>query len=190
MKEASKTSQELLDEFINLPNVGQLIKDARKTVDEIDRQSAISRIREEAADLQERAIDEIGDPSAMARIREEAADLQERAAELGLIRPENRLDLNLPMASIAILPLPEINKSTNRSSKKEQRIQVIVAAAAAEGFNVLKIPRGGKSMLRKLCMTSHRDLFGVGADSFKEAWQEALNQNRVRTVEHEKYSSR
>lgn len=190
MKEASKTAQQLLDDFVNLPHVGQLVKDARKTLDEFDRQSAILRIRDEAADLQEYAADEIDNPSAMARIREEAADLQERAAELGLVKPENRLELNLPMESAATMPLPEINKLKNGSSKKEKRIEVIVAAAAAEGFEVMNIPHGGKSKLRKLCMTSHPGLFGGGADPFKEAWQEALNQKRLRTEGHHKYSRR
>lgn len=74
--------------------------------------------------------------------------------------------------------------------KREKQIQAIECFAKELGYERLTIPPGGKAALRKKCMEIRMDIFGSGIDPFKEAWQEALNQNRIRTINHAKYSSR
>jgi hypothetical protein len=78
-------------------------------------------------------------------------------------------------------------KDAAEPSKRERQIQAIVEMALAQGFDVLSIPRGGKSTIRTQCMKTLPLLFGAGPDPFKEAWQEALDQNRVRTADHDRY---
>lgn len=89
-----------------------------------------------------------------------------------------------PTTTSAVRPKP---KDAAEPSKREKQIQAIVEMALAQGFDVLSIPRGGKAMIRKQCMETLPLLFGAGPDPFKEAWQEALDQNRVRTADHDRY---
>jgi hypothetical protein len=59
------------------------------------------------------------------------------------------------------------------ATKRERQIQAIVAAARAAGYDPLKIPTGGKSVLRKACKEAHGELFGAGDTPFDGAWKEA-----------------
>jgi hypothetical protein len=72
-------------------------------------------------------------------------------------------------------------------TKRERQIAAILDAAATAGYDFMNIPVGGKATLKKECKAARPDLFGAGDDPFKEAWQIALNQNRLRTANHDSY---
>lgn len=75
---------------------------------------------------------------------------------------------------------------------REQQILAIVAAITRLGFPPMCIPKGGKKKVEAECRNAngHGALFGGGPDPFKAAWQEAVNQKRVRTAGHTGYASR
>jgi len=137
-----KTPQQLLEEFAALPDVRQRIRNARKIVDDIDNQ------------------EELG------RLQEIAADIQERVAELR--SPKLRgLEMSSFVASTAPVPIgaravPTIPADGAAPSKRERQIQAIVAAAIAQGYDVLNIPDRGETLLRNLCMAAHPGNFGAG----------------------------
>jgi hypothetical protein len=108
---------------------------------------------------------------------------------------------NVAAAGAAVLAVPEVQKKNvpltsspdvgeSGLSKRERQIAAIVAAAVAEGYAPMSIPVGGKAALKKICKASRSDLFGAGDDPFKEAWQAALDQNRVRTINHNRYTGK
>lgn len=169
-KNKKERQQELIEDLTNLPDLRERLSAARKIVDHIDNQAEI------------------------AQLREIAADIQERAAELGLVRPDNRLELSLPVVASMPAATPVLVsaklKEMSGLSKRERQIRAIVAAAVEHGFDVLSIPVGGKGEIKRKCMTLHPELFGVGPDPFKEAWQKALDQKRVRTTNHDRYIDR
>jgi len=170
MTKDEKTPQQLLEEFAALPDVRQRLRTARKIVDDIDNQEEL------------------------ARLKEIAADIQERVAELRSPRLRG-LEMSSFVASAAPAPtgasaVPTIPAGGSTPSKRERQIQAIVAAAIAQGYEVLNIPDGGKTLLRKMCMAAHPEIFGAGPDPFRDAWQEAVNQGRVRTASHSKYAKR
>ena len=74
-------------------------------------------------------------------------------------------------------------------SKREKQIRVIVSAIETLGFRAMSIPTGGKKIVETECKRVST-LFGGGSDPFKEAWQKAVEQNRVRTAKHCQYSRR
>lgn len=74
-------------------------------------------------------------------------------------------------------------------SKREQQIRVIEAAIASLSLPPMCIPTGQKKKVEAVCKRIS-GLFGGGVDPFKEAWQEAVNQNRIRTERHDSYSKK
>lgn len=74
-------------------------------------------------------------------------------------------------------------------SKRERQIRAIEEAASENGYDALRIPTGGKSLLRKQCQRLHPSLFGAGPDPFNDAWKEALacNPPRLRMADHHKF---
>lgn len=75
-------------------------------------------------------------------------------------------------------------------SYRERQMRVIVAAALAQRYDVLRIPKGGKKLLMGICKQLRPDLFGGGDDPFMAAWKEGLKSNppRLRMADHDKYS--
>lgn len=73
-------------------------------------------------------------------------------------------------------------------SKRERQIRSIESAISKLGYGALSVPTGGKGKVKAECKRVAVDLFGNGEDPFKEAWQEALNQGRVRTTKHNQYA--
>jgi hypothetical protein len=122
------------------------------------------------------------------------ADIQERVAELGSPRLLG-LEMSSFIAGAPPTPTGAPAVSTNPKdgstlSKRERQVQAIVAAAIAQGYEVLNIPHGGKALLKKMCTAAHPEIFGAGPDPFKEAWQVAVNQGKVRTANHSNYTKR
>lgn len=72
-------------------------------------------------------------------------------------------------------------------SKRERQIRVIESAISTLCLSCMKIPTGEKNNVLAECKRTS-DLFGGGIDPFKEAWQEAVNQKRVRMVRHNDYA--
>jgi hypothetical protein len=75
-------------------------------------------------------------------------------------------------------------------TKRERQIRAIEAVADGIEYQRKAIPDGGKLTIKQECLSKHSDLFGAGDDPFKEAWQEAVTQGRIRMKGHEKYSKR
>lgn len=94
----------------------------------------------------------------------------------------------LPLFSAGIL-LPE---NDDGLKQRERQIRAIESAAIEQGFKVLSIPNGGKTLLRKKCMSEHPKLFGGGPDPFNDAWKAASQSEppRLRMDNHNKYSGR
>lgn len=92
-------------------------------------------------------------------------------------------------ASEPVMPAALIQKKTDKAepSKRERQIRAIESAISNLGLSSMKIPTGEKNNVRAECKRIS-DLFGGGIDPFKEAWQEAVNQKRVRTVRHKDYA--
>lgn len=80
--------------------------------------------------------------------------------------------------------------SAEGTTKREQQISKIISEALALGYEVMSVPEGGKAALMKKCMSSRPDLFGAGPDPFLGAWKRALAQGRIRTANHDRYSSK
>jgi hypothetical protein len=75
-------------------------------------------------------------------------------------------------------------------SKRERQIIAIIREVRALQYDPMSVPDGGKSILMKKCMASRPDLFGAGQDPFKEAWQEGVDQGRLRMANHHRYSTK
>ena len=170
MTKDEKTPQQLLEEFAALPDVRQRLRNARKIVDDIDNQEELERLREIAADIQER-VAELGAP----RLR--GLEMSSFAAGVG----------PTPTGALAVATNP---KDGSTLSKRERQVQAIVEAATAKGYEILNIPRGGKGLIKEMCTAAHPELFGAGPDPFKEAWQVALKQGKIRTANHSNYTKR
>ncbi|WP_175691790.1 hypothetical protein [Burkholderia anthina] len=74
-------------------------------------------------------------------------------------------------------------------TKREKQIRAIEQAADELGFARLEIPHGGKKRIEEHCKEKHADLFGGGQDPFKESWQKAVVDKRVRMKNHDQYAS-
>jgi hypothetical protein len=72
--------------------------------------------------------------------------------------------------------------------RRERQIRIIEFLVGKFQFKCLSIPDGGKMKIGKECKESYTQFFGVGDDPFKEAWQEAVKQCRIRMEKHEQYS--
>jgi hypothetical protein len=75
-------------------------------------------------------------------------------------------------------------------SKRERQIRAIETAADEAGIPRMEVPTGGKKKLQSICKKRHSELFGAGDDPFKEAWQEAVDQKRLRMKDHDKFATR
>jgi hypothetical protein len=93
-------------------------------------------------------------------------------------------------AAISNMYADDIKGGTGGLTKRERQIVAILDAVASAGYNSMSIPEGGKAALKKECKTSRPELFGAGDDPFKEAWQIALKQNRLRTANHDRYTGK
>lgn len=82
--------------------------------------------------------------------------------------------------------------NASRLKLREQQILAIEAAIGRLSFPPMCIPKGGKKTVETECRNAngYASLFGGGPDPFKAAWQEAVNQKRVRTAGHTGYASR
>lgn len=75
--------------------------------------------------------------------------------------------------------------------KREQQIGAIEVAIARLGLIAMAIPTGKKSDIFAECRRVDLVLlFGGGPDPFKEAWQEAVRQKRVRMADHKKFGGK
>lgn len=99
-------------------------------------------------------------------------------------RSPGRPDVSIDAPIIDAEKLPEGEAGL---TKRERQIVAIIEAAIAAGYNPMSIPLGGKGTLKDACKESRSDLFGYGDDPFKDAWQVAVTQNRIRTANHDQY---
>jgi len=74
-------------------------------------------------------------------------------------------------------------------TKRERQIRIIEIVISSFGLDAMSIPKGQKKLIELECKKVCK-LFGAGPDPFKEAWQEALDQKRVRTAHHNDYRAR
>lgn len=74
-------------------------------------------------------------------------------------------------------------------TRREMQIRAIESAIKKLNLPAMSIPTGGKKKVETECKRAS-NLFGGGIDPFKEAWQEAVKQKRVRTVRHNEYARR
>lgn len=74
-------------------------------------------------------------------------------------------------------------------TKRERQIRVIESAISKLGLSAMCIKTGEKNNVGAECKLIS-DLFGGGVDPFKEAWQEAVKQKRVRTARHNQYAGK
>jgi hypothetical protein len=79
-----------------------------------------------------------------------------------------------------------------KGEKEEYRVQAILSAIAAKGWDPMNIPHGGKAEIEKMCLaqagSARYKLFS--RSTFAKAWQSALRSKLVRTDKHEDYAKR
>ncbi len=73
----------------------------------------------------------------------------------------------------------------NKVGKRDQQHQVILAVIDALGYEPLKIPTGGKSKVRDICLMRVK-VFTESA--FDHAWKDGTNLGLFRLLESEKFS--
>jgi hypothetical protein len=111
------------------------------------------------------------------------------AVKRAVVATARRMKLEKGSAPPTAAPLALAKpKDDAEPSKREKQIRAIVATALELGFDVLNIPRLGKGQIKKQCLASQPGLFGAGPDPFRDAWQKALNERRVRTLDHNHYT--
>ena len=84
----------------------------------------------------------------------------------------------------------DANQQNGKLTKREQQICAIEAVVRELGLAAMQIPTGGKQRVRAICKSKYAHLFGAGNDPFKEAWQAAVTQNRVRMLKHTQYAKK
>jgi hypothetical protein len=85
---------------------------------------------------------------------------------------------------------PKAQEGNDGLTKREKQIRAIEATIKKLGFAPRRIPDGGKKKIMSTCMKDYKSIFGAGSDPFKEAWQTAVDQNRIRMANHEKFSKK
>lgn len=73
-------------------------------------------------------------------------------------------------------------------TKRERQICIIEVVIESFGLSPKSIPKGQKKLIEQECKRLCK-LFGAGPDPFKEAWQAALDQKRIRTAHHNDYKA-
>lgn len=96
-----------------------------------------------------------------------------------------------PLSVIPTAVLPEVRTSNEGAglSKRERQIRAVEAAIKVLGYDAMCIPTGEKKNVEAECKRATQ-LFGGGPDPFKETWQEAVTQKRVRTEGHDRYTGK
>jgi len=85
---------------------------------------------------------------------------------------------------------PPSDEKLDGVEKRECQIRVIEYVATQFGYQHLSIPNGGKKALLDSIIKSYPNLFGAGKDPFKDAWTEAIKQNRIRMKNHTQYAKK
>jgi hypothetical protein len=75
-------------------------------------------------------------------------------------------------------------------TRRQQQVEFIESKVRFLGYVPTKIPTGIKKKIMAECQRAAPRLFGVGNAPFNAAWQEAVNQGRVRMEEHHKFSAK
>ena len=115
---------------------------------------------------------------ASSHVENEAKDL--------VLEPD--LGNNLSKSESGYSPILQVEQENKVGlTKREKQIRAIEAAIQEKGYNPMNILTGCKGLLKKKCKEEHPLLFGGGDDPFKEAWQAALDNNRIRTEKHDQY---
>ncbi len=89
-----------------------------------------------------------------------------------------------------IAPEASPGENVSKLKKREQQIQVIEQYANELGFKRLAIPDGGKKQLKEKCKVNRPELFGGGDSPFLEAWKIAVIGDRIKLLNHDKYSTK
>lgn len=74
-----------------------------------------------------------------------------------------------------------------KGSITARRVQAILIAVAAKGWDAMSIPTGGKAETKRICLTQP-DLFTPS--TFDTAWDNALKEGKLRTERHDTYAKR
>lgn len=116
------------------------------------------------------------------------------SAKLGdaapIIEPQPIPSHGLPVS--ALIFTPGTDPDEKGISTMEIKTRVIINFAVKEGYDLLSIPNGGKTLLMKLCKKLEPELFGAGDDPFKGAWKheiESMNP-RLRMKNHSKFAGK
>ncbi|MDR6409732.1 UNVERIFIED_ORG: hypothetical protein ABIC62_002441 [Burkholderia sp. 1595] len=113
----------------------------------------------------------------------------ESACDLGLIENAKGKEPSAAASVGATEAMPAPSPADGALSKRERQIRAIEATADALGVSHLRIPTGGKQRIKSECKKNYADLFGVGDDPFREAWQDAVSQSRIRMANHDKFAN-
>ena len=89
--------------------------------------------------------------------------------------------------NIELLESTEVIHDKYINKKREQQHQIILAVINAFDYEPLKIPTGGKSKIRDICLRRVR-VFTISA--FEHAWKDGTNAGLFRLLESDKFSSR
>lgn len=90
-----------------------------------------------------------------------------------------------PAVSVASHPSQE-----RGLGKREQQVRIVVEIAHEFGFDLLRIPNGGKVKLRKECAKKHPKLFTGEESQFNDIWNAALETGRIRMANHDTFARR
>jgi len=108
--------------------------------------------------------------------------------------PEQLLHLldDVEEKNVTIEPSNEVGSNSQlpvgeASSKISLRVKDIVLLANTQFTDTMKIPDGGKKQLMETLCKLKPDLFTES--TFKKAWQEAINQEKVKMENHKQFGS-
>lgn len=96
-----------------------------------------------------------------------------------------RPDLKLILEALQASPEQGDKSSDKKPSRRARQIDAILKEISNRKLNPLAIPRGGKRTIEDACLMD-ANLFSE--NSFKRAWQAAIDDGRVRTKDHDIHS--
>lgn len=82
------------------------------------------------------------------------------------------------------------DEATIKPGKRERQISLIEEIADELEYPRLQVPDGGQREIRKLCEKRAPHLFSGNAHTFKGIWDDALEANRIKMANHNKFAGK
>ena len=111
-------------------------------------------------------------------------------AEIPKQATEEQSQLGVPIATSTEEAPPQEELDAAGMTRREQQILAIEELSGILGYDIQRIPDGGKRILMNLCRYARPTLFGASVHPFEGAWKEARRQERVKMADHDDYAGK